>query len=141
MRDGKDNRICFHEKSGLLSALCSYFPASSAAGLLAAAPFSFTVGGDTGGDEAVFSAGIASELSEVGGGSVFSSAAANANSSLKASRAHAVAIWRNAKRAAPSRLSTAHWPQSFDNLQQSSADDVITPKRTGSFRHQVDHWR
>jgi hypothetical protein len=63
----------------------------------------------------------------------FPSAAGDVNSSLKASRAHAVAIWRKAKRAAPSRLSTAHWPQSFDNLQQFSADDVITPKRAARF--------
>jgi hypothetical protein len=56
-----------------------------------------------------------------------SSATGNENSSLKASCAHAVAIWRNAEPA--SRLSTAHRLQSPDNLQQSSADDVITPKR------------
>jgi hypothetical protein len=58
-----------------------------------------------------------------------SSATGDANSSLKASRAHAVAIWRNAKRAALSPLSIAHRLQSPDNLQQSSAEDVITPKR------------
>ena len=54
----------------------------------------------------------------------FSRPAGDVNSSSKATRAHAVAIWRKAKRAAPSRLSTAHWPQSFDNLQHSSANDV-----------------
>jgi hypothetical protein len=48
--------------------------------------------------------------------------------SLKASRAHAVAIWRNAKRAALSRISTAHRLQSPDNLQQSSAEDGMTSK-------------
>jgi hypothetical protein len=58
-----------------------------------------------------------------------SSATGDENSSLKASCAHAVAIWRNAEPAAQSRLSTAHRLQSPDNLQQSSADDVITPKR------------
>jgi hypothetical protein len=154
---------------------------------LAIAPFLFAAGGGTAGDEAAFSAGLGTELSEVGG-SVCSSAAGDVNSSLKAgraevqsislsssnrflassaglapfsrlsgdeaafpsgagdvnsslnaSRARAVAIRRKAKRAAPSRLSTAHWPQSFDNLQQSSADDVFTPKRAVSFRHEVDH--
>jgi hypothetical protein len=69
-----------------------------------------------------------------------SPAAGDVNSSLNASRSHAVAIWPNAKRAAPSRLSTAHWPQLFDNLQQSSAGDVI-PTHRPFFRHQVDHWR
>jgi hypothetical protein len=44
-------------------------------------------------------------------------------------------------RVALSRHSAAHRPQSFDNLQQSSADDVITPKRTVFFHHEVDHWR
>ena len=61
---------------------------SSAVGFLAIAPFSFTVGGGTAGDEVAFSAGLGTELSEVG-----------------------------------------------------SADDVITPKRAVSFRHEVDHWR
>jgi hypothetical protein len=138
---------------------------SSAAGFLAIDPFSFTLGAGTAGDEAAFSVGFGTELSEVGGlpssnrflassaawlasfsrlsgdEAAFPSAAGDVNSSLKASRAQAVAIWRNAKRAAPSRLSTDHWPQSFDNLQQSSADDVITPRRTVFFHHQVDHWR
>jgi hypothetical protein len=59
----------------------------------------------------------------------FSSAAGDVNASLTASRAHALAIWRNAKRAALSLLSTAHRLQSPDSLQQSSVDDVITPKR------------
>jgi hypothetical protein len=95
--------------------------------LQSAPPFSFIVGGTTD-DEAAFSAGIGSELSELGG-SMCSSAAGDVNSSLKASRAHAVAIWRNAERAALSRLSAAHRLQSPDNLQQSLADDVITPKR------------
>jgi hypothetical protein len=58
-----------------------------------------------------------------------SSAAGGVVSSLTASCAQAVAIWRNAKRAALSRLSPAHRLQFPDNLQQSSADDVITPKR------------
>jgi hypothetical protein len=164
---------------------------SLAAGFLAVAPFSFTVGAGTAGDEAAFSAGLGTELSEVGR-SLCSSAAGAVNSSLNASRAqvesislqssnrflafsaagllavvpfslpagdeapfssaaedvsskarraHAVAIWRKAKRAAPSRLSTAHWLQSFDSFQQSSANDVITPKRAVSFRHEVNHWR
>jgi len=51
------------------------------------------------------------------------------NSSPKASRAHALDIWRKANRASPLRTSAAHWPQSLDNLQQSSADDVIMRTR------------
>ena len=51
------------------------------------------------------------------------------NSSLNASRAHAVDIWRKANRASPWRTSAAHRPQSLDNLQHSSADDVIMPTR------------
>jgi hypothetical protein len=57
-----------------------------------------------------------------------SSAAGHVNSSLKASCAKAVAIWRNAERGALSRLPTAHRLQFPDDLQQRSADDVITPK-------------
>ena len=52
------------------------------------------------------------------------------NSSLNASRAHAVDIWRKANRASPWRTSAAHRPQSLDNLQQSSADDVIIRTRS-----------
>ena len=92
MGERKDNRMCFRDRSGVLSvlgrAVCSWFRVSSAAGFLAIAPFSFTVGGGTAGDEVAFSAGLGTELSEVG-----------------------------------------------------SADDVITPKRAVSFRHEVDHCR
>src|SRR5580693_6107939 len=45
MRDRKDNRLCFHDKSAVLSArvVWSQFPTStSAAGLLSSTPFSFT---------------------------------------------------------------------------------------------------
>ena len=113
--------LCCHELPGRNSAH------RLQPGLQSAPPFSFIVGGTTG-DEAAFSTGLASELSEFGG-PMSSSAAGDVNSSLKASCAQDVAIWRNAKRAALSRLSTAHRLQSPDNLQQSSADDVITPKR------------
>jgi hypothetical protein len=96
-------------------------------GVAVGTSLSFIVGGTTD-DEAAFSTGLCSELSDFGG-PMSSSAAGDVNSSLKASCAQAVAIWRNAKRAALSRLSTAHRLQSPDNLQQSLADDVITPKR------------
>jgi len=70
MRDRKDNRLCCHDKSGVLSGLArvvwSQFPTStSAAWLLSAAPVSLTVGGGTTGDEVAISAGIGSEASEL----------------------------------------------------------------------------
>jgi hypothetical protein len=131
MRDGKDNRLFCHDESGTWSVLprvgwSSFCTSTSAAGLQSTPPFSFIVGGTTG-NEAAFSTGLDSELSEFG--RPMSSAAGGVNSSLEASCAQAVAIWRNAKRAALSRLSPAHRLQFPDNLQQSSADDVITPKR------------
>ncbi len=131
-RDCKDKRLSCHDETGVLSVLprvpwSSFCASTSDAGLLSAATFSFIVSGTTG-DEAAFSTGLDSELSEFGG-PISSSAAGDVNSSLKASCAQAVAIWRNAKRAALSRLSTAHRLQSPDNLQQSSANDVITPMR------------
>jgi hypothetical protein len=65
MRDRKDNRLCFHDKSGVLSArvVWSQFPTStSAAGLPSSTPFSFTVIGAAARDDAAFSAGTGSEL-------------------------------------------------------------------------------
>ena len=95
MGERKDNRMCFHERSGVLSvlgrAVCSWFRVSSAAGFLAIAPFLFAAGGGTAGDEAAFSAGLGTELSEVGR-SLCSSAAGAVNSSLNASRAQVESI-------------------------------------------------
>ena len=107
MRDGKDNRLCCHDESGAWSVLprvrmVVILHIDFSRGVAVGTSFFIYRRRHTD-DEAAFSAGIGSELSELGG-SMCSSAAGDVNSSLKASRAHAVAIWWNAERAALSRF-------------------------------------
>jgi hypothetical protein len=71
-------------------------------------------------EEARSLAGLASDFWES-----IRSPAGDVNSSVNASRAHPLAISRNAMRAPVSRLSAAHWPHALDNLQQASAEVSI----------------
>jgi hypothetical protein len=118
--DGKDSRSrCRDELLVPARVVCSCLSTSTSARLIG------VIGSFSTSDEAVFSNGATSECSALVVRPC--SSVGSTRSWLKASvAAHAVAICRKARRAAWSRLSSAQWLQSADNLQQSSATDGMT---------------